>query len=312
MSKEAPEKADLEKAAWEKAAWEKAAWEKAASLSFWSGPVEPQPLSGGLSNHNFVVEDGGGKFVVRIGDDYPLHGVLRVNEIAASRAAHAAGLSPELVHAEPGALVIRFIDGKTYGPEDVRDPAKLDRILSLVKRIHSEMPRHFRGPPPLFWVFQVFRDYGHTLRQGNSRMLDELPRLLEAGEFLEAAVGAVDIRFTHNDLLAANFIDDGDRIWLVDWEYAGFGSPLFDLSNIASNSELPEEQQRWLLEEYYHEPVTGGLWRRFQAITCASHLREAMWSMVSEIHSAIDFDFTAYTDENLARFERAYEEFRRD
>ena len=286
------------------------ALEKAGNLAFWSGPVEPVALGGGISNHNFTVEDGDSKFVVRIGDDIPVHGVLRRNEIACSRAAFAAGISPELVHAEPGALVLRFVDGRTYGAEDVRRPDNLARILDLVKQVHREMPRHFRGTPPLFWVFHIFRDYAHTLEDGDSRMVGELPRLLAAGEALEAVIGPVELVFTHNDLLAANFIDDGERLWLVDWEYGGYGSPLFDLCNVVSNSELSDAQARGLLEAYFEKPADDGLWRRFEAMTCASHLREAMWSMVSEIHLDIDFDYEAYTAEYLARFERSFAEFR--
>ena len=95
---------------------------KAESLSFWRGPVGAEPLPGGMTNLNFVVRDGGERFVVRIGDDIPVHQVMRFNERAASLAGHAAGLSPEVIHAEAGALVMRFVDGRTLAPEDVRRP----------------------------------------------------------------------------------------------------------------------------------------------------------------------------------------------
>ena len=112
--------------------------------------------------------------------------------------------------------------------------------------------------------------------------------------------------FGHNDLLAANFIDDGKRLWLVDWEYAGFNSPLFDLGGLASNSELSSEQAEAALELYFDRPIDDDLRRRAAAMTAASLLRETMWSMVSEIHSTVDFDYSAYTAENLRRFEAAY------
>ncbi len=282
---------------------------KAAGLSIWRGEVDPVPLGGGITNVNFVVADGGEKFVVRIGDDIPVHGVLRFNELAASRAAFAAGVSPEIVHAEPGVLVLRFIDGKTFAAADVRDPRSLERIVPLIKRVHRDIPNHLEGAALIFWVFQVLRDYRRSLRQGNSRMIPELPRLEAVADTLEAAVGPVRITYGHNDLLAANFIDDGDRLWLVDWDYAGFNSPLFDLANLASNSELPEAQERWLLEAYFEAPVADEMWRAFTAMKCASLLREGMWSMISEIHSTLDFDYVAYTAENMARFERAYRAF---
>jgi thiamine kinase-like enzyme len=283
---------------------------RASSLSFWSGPVEPQPLGGGITNVNFVVEDRGERFVVRIGDDIPVHQVMRFNELAASRAAAQAGISPDVVHSEPGALVIRYIDGKTYGEEDVREQANLERILPVVLKCHRDIPNHLRGPVLVFWVFHVVRDYAGTLRDGNSAHVDKLPGLLDTAAMLEQAVGPIDMVFGHNDLLPANFIDDGDRIWLIDWDYAGFNSPLFDLGGLASNNGLTPTQEEWLLEAYFDRSVTDDLRRRYAAMKCASLMRETMWSMVSEIHSDLDFDYAAYTAENLQRLDATLAAFR--
>ncbi|MGI9303731.1 MAG: phosphotransferase [Gammaproteobacteria bacterium] len=277
---------------------------KAAALALWRDKVDPQPLTGGITNANFVVEDRGQKFFVRIGDDIPVHGVMRFNELAASRAAAAADVSPDVVHAEPGALVLRFVDGQTFGPEQVRD--NVQRVLPLLKRCHDDIPQHLRGPALTFWVFQVTRDYASTLRADNSRMTPELPRLLDIAGALEDAVGSIRLVFGHNDLLAANFIDDGERLWLVDWDYAGFNSPLFDLGGLASNNEFSREQEDWLLENYFEQAVDDALRYRYAAMKCGSLLRESMWSMVSEIHSTLDFDYVAYTAENLERFEQAW------
>jgi thiamine kinase-like enzyme len=286
-----------------------AARDKVVGLSCWRGVVDPQPLSGGITNVNFIVADGGEKFVVRIGGDIPLHQVMRFNELAASLAAHAAGISPEVTHWEPGALVLRFIEGKTFGAEDVRRSENLVRIVDLIRRVHRDLPRFLRGPALVFWVFHVLRDYAATLRDGESRMIPELPRLMAVAEGLESEIGPIDLVYGHNDLLAANLIDDGTRLWLVDWDYAGFNSPLFDLSNLASNSEFTRDTEDWLLQAYFGHPGTGALYRRYAAMKCASLLREAMWSMVQEIHAELDFDFAGYTTENLDRFERVYAEF---
>ncbi|WP_434958806.1 phosphotransferase [Labrys sp. La1] len=284
--------------------------ERAATLMCWHGRVDPQPLGGGITNTNFTVDDGSGRYVVRIGDDIPLHQISRTNEFAASKAAFAAGISPEVVHHEPGALVLRFIEGRTFTPEDVRDPRNHQAMIDLIRRCHREMPRFFRGPAAIFWVFQVVRDYGHTLREGASRHLQLLPRLLTESERLEEGVGPVDIVFGHNDLLAANFLDDGKRLWLVDWDYAGFNSPLFDLGGLASNSELDAAARETLAEAYFERPIDDGLRRRLAAMTAASLLRETLWSMVSEIHSSLDFDYAGYTAENLRRYEAAYQAWR--
>ena len=268
--------------------------------------MKPEPVAGGITNTNFLVRDRGERFFVRIGEDIPVHGVLRFNEVSATRAAAAAGIAPALIHSEPGALVNRFIEGRTLSAEDVRDPVTLERIVPLLGRCHREIPRVLRGAVPMFWVFHVVRDYAATLREGGSRCEPQLGGLLERADALEAAVGPIDVVFGHNDLLAANFIDDGERLWLVDWEYAGFNSPLFDLGGLASNSELAPAQEEWLLERYFERPVDTAAKRRYLAMKCASLLRESMWSMVSEIHSGLDVDYVAYTRENLGRFEHAY------
>jgi thiamine kinase-like enzyme len=279
---------------------------RVASLAIWRGRVDPQPLAGGITNQNFKVDDVGRRCVVRVGDDILVHGVVRANELAASRAASLAGLSPGVVHAEPGILVLDFIEGRTFTPEDVRNPANLERLVDMVRRCHRDIPQYLRGPAAMFWVFHVVRDYAHTLRESGSRHAPLLPDLLARAARLEAVVGPVDVVFGHNDLLAANFIDDGRRLWLVDWEYAGFNSPLFDLGGLASNSEFAGEQAEQALELYFGKPVDDDLRRRAAAMTAASLLRETMWSMVSEIHSTVDFDYGAYTAENLRRFEAAY------
>ena len=279
---------------------------RVAELAIWFGHVDPLPLAGGITNQNFTVEDRGRRYVVRVGSDILVHGVVRANELAASRAAHLAGLSPCVVHAEPGIVVFDFIEGRTYTAEDVRNPANLERLVDIVRRCHRDIPQYLRGPAAMFWVFHVVRDYAHTLSEGASRHIRLLPDLLARAARLEAAVGPIAVVFGHNDLLAANFIDDGRRLWLVDWEYAGFNSPLFDLGGLASNSELSPEQAERALSLYFGKPVDDQLRRRAAAMTAASLLRETMWSMVSGIHSTVDFDYAAYTAENLRRFEAAY------
>jgi len=283
---------------------------RAAGLACWQGKVTPQPLEGGITNANFVVEDAGQRFVVRIGDDIPLHGVMRFNELAASRAAHAAGLSPEVVFHAPGVLVMRFIDGRTLTPGEIRQRPMLARILPLLKRCHREMPQHVRGPVLVFWVFHVARDYTARLVEEGTRRAADLPRLTEAAARLEAMVGPIDLVFGHNDLLAGNLIDDGRRLWLIDWDYAGFNSPLFDLGNLCSNNEVAPVDEAWLLESYFERPLDDDLRRRYQAMKCASLLRETMWGMVSELHSTLDFDYVAYSRDYLARFERTYGELK--
>lgn len=166
---------------------------RVAALAIWSGRVDPMPLTGGITNQNFTVEDRGRRYVVRVGNDILVHGVVRANELAASRAAHLAGLSPRVVHAEPGILVLEFVEGRTFTPEDVRNTANLERLVNMVRRCHREIPQHLRGPAAMFWVFHVVRDYAHTLREGNSRRVPVLQGLLARAAQLEAVVGPIDV-----------------------------------------------------------------------------------------------------------------------
>jgi len=283
--------------------------DRVRNLPIWSGPVTPVPVEGGITNVNMLVADNGQKYIVRIGDDIPVHQVMRFNELAASKAAHAAGLSPGVVHQEPGILVLEFIECRTFTEEDVRDQANLERIVPLIKSCHNDIPEHLRGPVLMFWVFHVVRDYAWTLREGNSPYAGQIDGLLASARTLAKATGPVDVVFAHNDLLPGNILDDGKRLWLIDWDYAGFNSPLFDLGGLASNNGLSDSQELWMLETYFEKPVTDELMHRYQAMKCASLLRETLWSMVSEIHSDLDFDYAQYTQENLDRFNRAYETF---
>ncbi len=280
------------------------------ALPIWQGEIAAEPLTGGITNVNYKVTDTSGSYVVRVGDDIPLHQVMRFNELAATKAAHAAGLSPAVVHASGDLTVLEFIESRTLTEEDVRHPDMLPRVLDLVKRCHIEVPKYLRGPSLVFWVFHVIRDYAATLAERGSAHVALIPELVQTGNDLETEAGPYDMAFGHNDLLCGNFLDDGTRLWLIDFDYAGFNSPLFDLGGLASNNGLCPEQEDWMLEAYFQTPVTDDLRHRYTAMKCASLLRETMWSMVSEITSDIDFDYAAYTAENLARFRAALTDFK--
>lgn len=278
-------------------------------LPCWDGPVTWERLKGGLSNESFVVTGGGGRFVVRFGEDFPFHHVSREHEHMASRAAHAAGYGPEVHHTGPGVMVIRHIEARTYGREDVRE--NIGRVARTVAGFHRDMMEHVRGPARMFWPFHVIRDYARTLREGGSRMAPRLPGYLELARELEAAQAPLPIVFGHNDLLPPNMLDDGERLWLIDFEYAGFSTPMFDLAGIASNAEFDRGQSERLLEAYFGAPPGEDLMRSHAATQCASLLREAMWSMVSEIRLDVSgVDYVAYTEENLGLLEAALAGYR--
>lgn len=284
-----------------------------AALPCWKGEVALEPLHGGLSNVSFVVRDGTERYVARCGNDIPVHHVFRDRERAASIAAHAAGLSPELVHAEPGIMILRYIEGRTFGEADMR--ANIARIVPLVRSCHRDVARHLAGPASIFWVFHVIRDYARTLRSGqragapraNEGHRDiDLARCEGLANALEEKQTPLPVVFGHHDFLPGNFVDDGTRIWLIDWEYGGFGTCMFDLANIAANGNFSAAEDRHLLEAYFEKPVSGDVERAFDAMKAASALREAMWALVSEMHLAVPgADYRSHAVEHLARAEAA-------
>jgi thiamine kinase-like enzyme len=206
-------------------------------------------------------------------------------------------------------MVSAFLGAKTYGADDVRENRM--RIARLVRAFHTEMPKHVSGAGFMFWVFHVIRDYARTLQAGGSRMKPELAGYLALADELERAQSPLPIVFGHNDLLPANFLDDGRKLWLIDFEYAGFNTAMFDLAGTASNAGMSGEESDELLTAYFGQEPDEELRRSHMAMQCASLLREAMWSMVSELHlSAPGADYVAYTADNLARLEAALHVYR--
>ena len=274
------------------------------ALPLWKGPIEIAPLTGGLSNESYIVTEPGGRHVVRIGRDFPFHHVYREREAMVSRAAHAAGFAPEVRHIEPGLMVTEYLAARTYTPADVR--ANAGRIARLLARFHQDMASRVTGAGFLFWVFHVIRDYAGTLKSSGSRWADRLPGLVEASTELEAAQTLLPIVFGHNDLLPANFLDDGHRLWLIDFEYAGFNTAMFDLAGVASNACMDAAQSQAFVETYLGRAASPEVIRAFSAMQAASLLREAMWGMVSELHlNAPGVDYVEYARENLEKFEAA-------
>ena len=273
-------------------------WRQAAALPIWRGPVEPAPLRGGLTNTNFVVEDAGRKYVVRIGGDIEVHGIVRKNELAASRAAHAAGVAPEVVHAEPGVLVLAFIEGRTFTPEDVRNPKqsrpdRRARPAHAIRRSRSICA----GPGVLFWVFHVIRDYAHTLAEATGADTAQLRRLLARAR---ASWSARSGRSSSSSATTTCSPPTSSTTASGSGWSTGNMPASTRRSSISAASPRTASCRRRCARRCWKPissaPVTDELRYRFAAMTAASLLRETMWSMVSEIHShASTSTIAAYT-----------------
>ena len=241
---------------------------------------------------------------MRLGDDIPEHLVSRSNELIASKAASEANIGPKVIYSDKGILVLEYIESTTLTAKDVRD--KIDLIIPVLKKIHLEIPKNIFGQSLIFWVFHVIRNYEKFLKDNKSSYTNLLSDLLSQSAKLEKNSSPYEIVFGHNDLLPGNFLDDGSRLWIIDWEYAGFNTPLFDLGGLASNCDFSQKEEIHLLENYFDKKIDDKLLLQYHSLKCASLLRETMWSMVAELISKIDFDYKNYTQENLSKFNQSY------
>jgi thiamine kinase-like enzyme len=263
-------------------------------LPYWSRSIEISALEGGLTNSNFLVLHGTEKFVVRLAKDIPEQNIVRWHEAAATSAASAVGISPELVHHGHGVLVIRFIEGRTLSQEDISNPHNLVKIADLLRTCHQKLLHHWQGPVLAFWPFQVARSGGLWICERNHEFKNLWEVLDKCIESLEQRMGLLNLTFTHNDLLAANFIDDGSRLWLIDWEYAGMNSTLFDLAGLSANNDLDEIAENQLIEAYFDAPFSADLKKSFLALHCMSSLCELIWGYIQKEISPLDQDYDAY------------------
>ncbi len=272
-------------------------------LDWGRGPMVIEPISGGISNHNYLVRVGGRAYVARVCQERPLLGIDRRSEVVCHQAASALGLAPEVVHHEPGLLVARFVDGHTLGPAEVRSADVLVRLATLLRHLHEAWDA-LTGEFVYFCPFQTIRTYARSAARLKAKLPADMDALLEDARELAHRIGTFRPVLCHNDLLAANLIDDGRRLWLLDWEYAGVGHPVFDLANASANATFSDDQDRALLETYRGHVDSRDL-ADLRIFKAASHLRESLWSTIQTVASDIDFDYQRYAAANLEAYREA-------
>jgi thiamine kinase-like enzyme len=259
-------------------------------------------MSGGITNRNYMIALGGRpeRYVIRLaGNDTHLLGISREVEHAATVAAAGVGIGPEVTAfiRPEGYLVTRFIVGEPVSLEQVHRPATLRRVADSIRRIHG-------GPaiPGLFVPLRIVEAYLALARSWGVPQPAGWDGAFAVGRRIERALldAPIDLRPCHNDLLNANFIDDGERIRIVDWEYAGMGDPFFDLGNFSVNHDLTPDEDALLLEAYEGEVRSPRL-ARLGLMRIVSDFREAMWGVLQQGISSLDVDFVAYADEHFDR-----------
>jgi thiamine kinase-like enzyme len=259
----------------------------------WPGQrVRFEPLGGGITNHNFTVVVDGETLVLRIGGkDTELLGIDRDHEHEAAVLAAELGIGPEVARFEHGVLVTRFVEGQVGRA----DPGI---VGGLLRRLHAA-----RALAGSFNPFRAVETFAATATEHGLALPPEFHGAYELAQAIEARRAEAPHVTCHNDLLAANFIDDGRRVWIVDWEYAGVGDPFFDLGNFAVNNRLDEDGERALLAGYGSTDFDSLVLMRF-----VSDFREAMWGVVQQAISELDFDFASYTNEHFERLARTASE----
>jgi thiamine kinase-like enzyme len=262
---------------------------------------EAVPLDGGLTNRNFRMRIGGDDVVVRLpGKDTELLGIDREAERAATEAAALAGVGPEVIAflTAPPCLVTRFLPGRPLTADELRAPAVLVQVAAALRAFHAGA-----SLPSRFDAFAIVDAYQATARAHGARVPDPFPALMTGARAIQSALRGPEHAPVpcHNDLLTANFLHDGERVWIVDWEYAGVGDRYFDLGNLSVNNDFAEADDERLLEAYWSEPCTPRRFAALRLMRIMSSFREGMWGVVQTAISALDYDFAAYADEHLAR-----------
>ena len=278
---------------------------EAAVARVWPGRnVRFEMLGGGITNHNIKVEVDGERYVLRVaGKDTDLLGIDRHVEVEATRAAAALGIGPEVVDfVEPeGWLVTRFIEGEIPPLERMREPETLFRVAAALRAFHD-------GPAIAgeFDSFRVVEIYRETALDRGGCVPDSYVWAHDVASGIEKRRSADAPVPCHNDLLNANFLDDGERLRIVDWEYAGMGDRFFDLANFSINHELNTAQSRALLAAYFGQVRQADV-DALELMRFMSDFREAMWGVVQSAVSELDFDFAAYSTEHFERLRRTAE-----
>ena len=270
-------------------------------------PRSVTALPGGLTNRNYKVTTPDGAYVARIWSRGDMLAINRDHEHHNSVAAAQAGVGAPVVAYRPedSLLVLGYIDGRTYGNADVAEPGNIGRIARACRLLHAG-PR-FLGDFNMFAIQQryraVAREHGFAIPAGYDDLMGRVEDVRAA-----LAVRADPTVPCNNDLLAANFIDDGERIWLIDYEYSGNNDPCFELGNIAGECHLTRDGLAELITAYYGKPLRNKIARAW-LLGRVGMYGWTLWGAISNAASALDFDFWSWT---MERFEGAAAGFTAD
>jgi thiamine kinase-like enzyme len=283
--------------------------EAAAKVSLWRGrPVTISPLSGGLTNENYLVECEGTRYVMRLpGQSTDLLSIDRENEVYNTKAAASTGIAPRVLEHLAGTdvMVLEFIDGPTMSAKALQSQEMPARMAQSFHRLHAA-PRFLHD----FNMFRLIEYYLRIVEEHAVTIPDDYRDWLRTVNAIERAVAVAALPSVpcHNDLLCENFIDDGTALRIVDYELSGNNDPCFDLGNTAQEAEFDQELRAALCEAYFGKRDVRQL-ARMNLFALMSDVGWTLWGAIQNKISAVDFDFRAYY---AGRWERALEVLRSD
>lgn len=277
--------------------------EVVAKIPAWSGRhILITPLSGGLTNSNYKVEVDAAPYFVRVpGISTELLAIDRDNEYHNNKAAAAAGVAPRVLHHLPefNVMVLEFLDGKTMSKDSLNEPGQPTRMAQAIKRLHA-------GPRFLL-DFNMFRLTEYYLSLCRDRAiktpngyLDRMPTVQRIEQAMN--VNPLPTVPCNNDLLAENYIDDGDQLWLIDYEYSGNNDPTFELGNTCQEMQFSDSQISEVCTAYFGE-ATLAMIARMKLNMIMSDMGWGLWAAIQAKISTIDFDFWGWALERWGRAE---------
>jgi thiamine kinase-like enzyme len=264
-----------------------------------------EAIPGGLTNANYKVSTGRDCYFARLSD--PSSALLAIDRAAEhynSVAAAAAGVAPAVLDFAPdvGVLLIEWITGRTLQPADLRQDCTIRAVADACRRLHAG-PRFASD----FDMFAIQRRYLRTAQDAGFRLPDRYVEFMPQLDHIRTVLRR-DPPVTvpcHNDLLAANFISEGDRLWLIDYEYSGNNDPCFELGNIWSESNLAVDQLDLLVSNYFGRR-SAALTARARLLGLVSQYGWTLWGVIQHNISELDFDFWSWA---MEKYDRAVDTF---
>jgi thiamine kinase-like enzyme len=267
----------------------------------WNGKeISIIPLSGGLTNSNFKVDVDGCSYFVRVpGADTELLAINRENEYYNTQAAYEAGVSPRVIYhlPESNVIVLEFIIGQTMSRESLSQPGMPTRMAHAIKKLH-EGPRFLTD-------FNMFRLTEYYLQICNEREIPipdgYMERLDTIGTIEQAmSVSPPGTVPCNNDLLAENYMDDGNRLWLIDYEYSGNNDPTFELGNTCQEMMFDASKIEEVCAAYFGEATADKI-ARMKLNMIMSDVGWGLWAAIQAKISTIEFDFWGWAIERWGR-----------